>query len=111
MIRVSVPLDLSIVRSTACAAFALATPLRIEEIITLAVREAQGARAPGDKIKRCIRATLAGFRAGNFFVDVDGRSFHDPRAVILCERWANVRFFLRAGAARRKRAAVPALQI
>jgi len=111
VIRVSVPLDLSIVRSTACAAFAFATPLRIEEIVALAVRDAQGARAPVDKIKRCIRATLAGLRAGTFFVDVDGRAFRDPCAVVMCERWANVRFFLRTGAAKRKRTAVAALQI
>jgi len=111
VVRVNVPLDLSVVRSTACAAFAFATPLRIEEIVALAVREAQGTRAPVDKIKRCIRATLAGLYAGNFFVDVDGRAFRDPRAVVMCEGWANVRFFLRAGAARRKRSAVVALQI
>ncbi|MBV8689860.1 MAG: hypothetical protein JOZ59_07135 [Candidatus Eremiobacteraeota bacterium] len=110
MVRVNVPLDLSVVRSTACAAFALATPLRIDQIIALAVREAQGAKAPVDRIARCIRTTLAGFYAGHFFVDVDGRAFGDPRAVVMCERWANVRFFLRAGAPKRKRSIV-ALQI
>jgi len=111
VVRVNVPLDLSVVRSTACAAFAIATPMRIEQIIALAVREAQGAKAPVDKIKRCIRATLAGFYAGNFFVDVDGRAFKDPRAVVMCERWATVRFFLRAGTSKRKRSAAVALQI
>ena len=111
VVRVNVPLDLSVVRSTACAAFALATPMRIEEIVALAVREAQGARAPVDKIKRCIRTTLAGFYAGNFAVDVDGRAFCDPRAVVMCERWANVRFFLRTRVAKRKRSAVAALQL
>ena len=110
VVRVNVPLDLSVVRSTACAAFAFATPMRIEEIIALAVREAQGARAPVDKIRRCIRTTLAGFYAGNFFVDVDGRAFRDPHTVVMCERWANVRFFLRTRTAKRKRAIV-ALQI
>jgi hypothetical protein len=110
VVRVNVPLDLSVVRSTACAAFAFATPMRIEEIVALAVREAQGARAPVDKIRRCIRATLAGLYAGNFFVDVDGRAFRDPRTVVMCERWANVRFFLRTRTAKRKRAIV-ALQI
>ena len=106
VVRVNVPLDLSVVRSTACAAFALATPMRIEEIVALAVREAQGARAPVDKIKRCIRTTLAGFYAGNFVVDVDGRAFRDPRTVVMCERWANVRFFLRTRTVKRKRAVV-----
>ena len=108
VVRVNVPLDLSVVRSTACAVFALATPMRIDQIVALAVREAQGAKAPVDKIKRCIRATLAGFYAGHFFVDVNGRTFRDPRTVVMCERWANVRFFLRARAAQRKRRVVVA---
>ena len=95
-----------VVASTACTAFALATPLRIEELVALAVREAQGAKAPLDKIKRCIGATLSGLRSGSFLVDVDGRMFGDPRAVVMCERWANVRFFLHASAARGKRPAI-----
>jgi hypothetical protein len=111
VVRVNVPLDLSVVASTACTAFALATPLRIDELVALAVKEAQGARAPLDKIRRCIRATLAGLYAGSFWVDVDGRTFGDPRAVVMCERWAHVRFFMRAGAARIDRSAVLASRV
>lgn len=111
MVRVNVPLDLSVLANTACTAFALATPLRIDELVALAVREAQGGRAPLDKINRNIRATLSGLYSGSFLVDVDGRTFKDPRAVVMCERWADVRFFLCTGSARGKRSAILASRV
>ncbi len=94
MIRVKVPLDLHAVAVGGSGAFALATPLRIRDLLTFAVREAIGSRAPRDKFLRSIRRTLAGLAAGDFIVDVDGRSFADPDAIVVCERTADVRFFL-----------------
>ena len=96
MIRVRVPLDLHSVASVGCAAFALATPLRVRELLALAVREAIGTRAPHDKFMRSMHRTVAGLEAGDFTVDIDGRSFADADAVIVCEGVARVRFFLRS---------------
>ena len=94
MIRVKVPLDLRAVAAGGSSAFALATPLRIRDLIKYVVREAIGARAPQDKFVRSIHRTLAGLVSGDFTIDVDGRSFADPDAVVVCETSANVRFFL-----------------
>jgi hypothetical protein len=94
MIRVKVPLDLHAVALGGASVFALATPLRIRDLLTFAVREAIGARAPHDKFSRSVHRTLAGLAAGDFTVDVDGRTFADADAVIVCEQTADVRFFL-----------------
>ncbi len=94
MIRVRVPLDLHAVASCGSAAFALATPLRVRELLALAVREAIGARAPHDKFQRSMKRTLAGLAAGDFTVDVNGRHFTDGDAVVVCAGTADVRFFL-----------------
>ncbi|GAC1392385.1 MAG: hypothetical protein NVSMB31_10490 [Vulcanimicrobiaceae bacterium] len=98
-----VPVDLHAIATTACAAFAAATPLRIEKVVELAVKESQGARAPADKVQRSISSTLAGLYAGNFTVDVDGRTFASPDDVVVCAGCANVRFFLGSQAASGKR--------
>lgn len=102
MIRVRVPLDLHAVAADGSAAFALATPLRVRELLALAVREAIGSRAPSDKFMRSVHRTLAGLARGDFIVDVNGRSFVDADAVVVCEGTADVRFFLtqRAGVRR-----------
>ncbi|MEO9171127.1 MAG: hypothetical protein ABI282_10530 [Candidatus Baltobacteraceae bacterium] len=97
MIRVRVPLDLHAVALGDSVAFALATPLRIRQLVALAVREAIGARAPHDKFTRSMVRTLAGLAAGDFSVDVDGRHFTDAEAVVVCEGTVDVRFFLRHG--------------
>lgn len=96
MIRVRVPLDLHAVAAGGSPAFALATPLRVRELVALAVREAIGMRAPHDKFQRSMHRTLAGLAAGDFTVDIDGRHFADADAVVVCEGIADVRFFLRA---------------
>jgi hypothetical protein len=103
VIRVPIPIDVCTIASTACEAFALVTPLRVEELLRLAVHEALGARAPQDKRERGIRATLAGFRAGDFAIDVDGRLFYRPEDVVVCSGIAHLRFFARVtkGAASR----------
>lgn len=93
VIRVRVPLDLHAVAADGCAAFAFATPLRVRELIALAVREVIGARAPHDKFLRSIRRTLAGLAAGDFTVDIDGRRFADADAVVVCGGTADVRFY------------------
>jgi hypothetical protein len=97
VIRVRVPLDLHAVSSAGSAAFALATPLRVRELLAMAVREAIGARAPADKYQRSLSRTLDGFAAGDFTVDIDGRHFSDGDAVVMCEGTAMVRFFLGRG--------------
>lgn len=94
MIRVKVPLDLRAVAAGGSSAFALATPLRVRDLIAYAVREAIGSRAPHDKFLRSIHRTLAGLAAGDFTIQVDGRPFADPDAVVVCEGLADVRFFL-----------------
>lgn len=93
MIRVTVPVDDGIVESTGCAAFALATPLRADQLIALAVEEALGARAPQDKRERTLRTVTASFSAGDFVLDVDGRLFARPGDVVVCAKTATLRFF------------------
>lgn len=95
MIRVKVPLDLHAVAVGGSGAFALATPLRIRELLEYAVREVIGARAPHDKFSRSVHRTLAGLAAGDFIIDVNGRGFADAEAIVVCEGTADVRFFLR----------------
>jgi hypothetical protein len=96
VIRVRIPLDIHAVGCTGSGAFALATPLRVRDLISLAVREAIGARAPQDKCARMVGATLLGLANGRFFLDVDGRRYRDPNEVVVCRDVADVRFFLPA---------------
>ena len=103
MIRVRVPLDLHAVATDGSAAFALATPLRVRELLALAVREAIGARAPHEKFLRSVRYVLAGLAGGDYTVVIDGRNFSDADDVIVCGGTADVRFFV----GRRQRAGVP----
>jgi hypothetical protein len=103
MIRVKVPLDLHAVSAGGSGAFALATPLRVRDLLSFAVREAIGSRAPHDKLSRSVHRTLAGLAAGDFIVDVNGRVFSDAEAVVVCEGTADIRFYL---ASRRVRRAV-----
>jgi hypothetical protein len=77
----------------ASSAFALATPIRVDRLLELAVSQACGARAPQEKRDRSIRTTLDGFRAGKFVVDIDGRLFDRPEAVVVCAGRATLRFF------------------
>ncbi len=94
VIRVRVPLDLHAVATDGSAAFALATPLRVGELIALAVREAIGTRAPHDKFLRSIRRTLAGLAEGDFTVEIEGRRFADADAVVVCGGTVDVRFYI-----------------
>jgi hypothetical protein len=94
MIRVKVPLDLHAVALGGSGAFALATPLRIRELLGLAVREAIGNQAPRDKFSRSVHRTLAGLAAGDFTIDINGRSFSNADAVVVCEGTVDIRFFL-----------------
>lgn len=89
-----VPLDLHAVACAGSTAFALATPLRVRELLALAVREAIGSKAPRDKFQRSMVRTLTGLAKGDFTVDINGRAFADGDAVIVCEGVAHVRFFL-----------------
>jgi len=51
---------------------------------------------------RSVHRTLAGLAKGDFIVDINGRSFVDPDAVIVCEGTADVRFFLKQRAGVRR---------
>jgi hypothetical protein len=95
VIRVPVPIDVATITATECGAFACATPLRVEHLLVLAIGEALGSRAPQDKRERVVRSTLAGFTAGDFSVDVDGRRFERLSDVVVCEGTVTLRFFSR----------------
>ncbi|MFN2449304.1 MAG: hypothetical protein ABR508_05850 [Candidatus Baltobacteraceae bacterium] len=94
MIQVRVPLDIHAVAENGCGAFAFATPVRVRDLVSLAVREAIGARAPHEKFARSVRTTLHGLAGGRFCVDVDGRRFTDADDVVMCASIVRVRFFL-----------------
>jgi len=94
VIRVRIPLDLQAVAQSGAAVFALATPLRVRELLALAVREAIGDLAPADKFSRSVVRTLEGLYAGDFTLSIDGRTFADPDAVVVCGGTADVRFFV-----------------
>ena len=96
MLRVAVPIDVSAVSRTASTAFALATPLRVGDLLTAAVLEALGPRAPQDKRERVIGYTLEGLLSGTYAVEIDGRLYTDPNDVAVCSGTATLRFFLRA---------------
>ncbi len=93
VIRIPIPIDVAMVSATESCAFALATPIRVDQLLALAVREALGSRAPHDKRERGIRTTLSGFAEGKFVVDIDGRIFDRPEAVVMCAGVATLRFF------------------
>jgi hypothetical protein len=95
MIRISVPIDVNAVATSASAAFALATPLRVEDVVVAAVIEALGSRAPQDKRERAVRRTLERLDAGDFVVEIDGRFYADRDAVVVCAGTASLRFFAR----------------
>ncbi len=97
MIRVPIPIDVGTIAATECGVFACATPIRVERLLALAVLEALGPRAPQDKRARAIRTTLAGFFAGLFTIEVDGRIFSDPEATVVCGNVATLRFFAKRG--------------
>ncbi len=95
MIRVNVPIDVNAVAANASAAFALATPLLVADLVTSAIIASLGARAPDDKRERVVRRTLDGLRSGEFAVEIDGRVYGDPDDVVVCAGVATLRFFLR----------------
>ncbi len=93
VLRVPIPIDLATIAATASGAFALATPLRVDRLIALAIAQSLGNRAPQDKRERSIRTNLNAFRAGEFVVDVDGRIYDRPESVVVCSGVATLRFF------------------
>ena len=95
-----VPLDLHAVACSGSAAFALVTPLRVRDLLALAVRGSDRARAPLDKFYRSMHRTLTGIAAGDFTVDINGRTYGDVETVVVCEGTADVRFFVERSPAR-----------
>jgi hypothetical protein len=63
-------------------------------LLALAVRESIGQRAPRDKFLRSMARTLAGLEAGDFTVEIDGRTFADADTVVVCTGTVGVRFFV-----------------
>jgi len=95
MIRVNVPIDVGAVLRSDSAAFALATPLRVGELLSHAVLEALGPRAPQDKRERMIASTHAGLNDGAFILEIDGRIYEHCDAVAVVAGFATLRFFRR----------------
>ncbi len=95
VIRVRIPLDLEAVARGGAAVFSFATPLRVRELLALAVREAIGELAPADKFSRSMHRTLSGLSAGDYTLNIDGRIFADPDAVVVCGSTADVRFYVK----------------
>jgi hypothetical protein len=93
VIRLVIPVDAHTVAATASEVFALATPLRVDQLLALAIGEAIGTRAPADKRERTIRRALAGFRAGDFLIDIDGRIHDRPDTIAVCSGTITVRFY------------------
>lgn len=96
VISVRVPVDLHAVATSGSAAFAFATPLRVCDLVALAVREAIGTRAPVDKFQRSLRTTLTGLEDGRFLLTVDGRLVARTDDVVMCTQTVRVQFFLPA---------------
>ncbi len=109
MIHVTVPIDVGTIAKTGSSAFALATPMRVDELLVFAVHLALGERAPQDKRDRGVRATLAGFAEGRFIVAVNGRIFDRPDEVVVAAGVVTLRFFCpnSAGFAGREQTAAP----
>ena len=95
MIRVNVPIDVHAVWRAGSAAFALATPLRVGELLTHAVLEALGPRAPQDKRERMVASTHAGLNDGAFILEIDGRIYEHCDEVAVVAGVATLRFFRR----------------
>ena len=95
MIRVRVPIDVNAVLCADSVAFALATPLRVGELLTHAVLDALGPRAPQDKRERMVASTHAGLNAGAFIVEIDGRIYEHCDDVTVVAGIANLRFYRR----------------
>jgi len=96
VISVRVPLDLHAVAATGCGAFAAATPLRVRDLLALAVRQAIGKRASREMAARALTGTLHGLNARRFTLEIDGRRFHRSDDVVVCSDVARIRFFLPA---------------
>jgi hypothetical protein len=107
VIRVSIPTDWATVSATGSDAFACATPLRLAELVALAVSASIGARAPLDKLERSLRAAYASLLAGECVVDVDGRTYAGLDDIILCAGETTLRFFV-TSPARMRQGASPA---
>ncbi len=93
MIQVSIPIDVGTITATTSSAFALATPLRVDRLLALAIYAALGSRAPQDKRERSVRTALRGLHAGEFVIDIDGRLYDRAEAVVVCAGTVTLRFF------------------
>ena len=98
MIRVKVPLDLHAVATAGSGAFALATPLRVRDLLGLPSGKPS---VPARRIDKFSRSMLERLRASppETTRRVNGRSFGDPMRSSCDGQTADVRFFLGASSA------------
>ncbi len=95
MVHVAVPIDTELINTAQNRVFALATPMRVGELIRLAVIQALGKHAPEDKRERVFRTTLEGLETGRFSLDIDGRHYDNPESYVVCSGSVALRFFAR----------------
>jgi hypothetical protein len=95
MIRVRVPIDVNAVACADSSAFALATPMRVGELLTHAVLDALGPRAPQDKRQRTVANAHAGLNAGAYLLEIDGRFYDHCDDVAVVAGVATLRFYAR----------------
>lgn len=101
MLQVQVPIDLGTIATTQSSAFALATPMRVRELLELAVPLALGRRSPADRRERVLRSALEGLDRGDFVIDIDGSIYNDPDSYLLCSGHVTMRFFSKRTAVNR----------
>ena len=93
MLHVHVPIDIGTATTSQSPVFALATPMRVRELLQLAIEQALGKRAPADKRERNLATTLEGLVLRQFALDIDGRLYDDPDTCIVCSGTVTMRFF------------------
>jgi hypothetical protein len=93
MLHVQVPIDVGTAITSQNPVFALVTPMRVRELLELAVTQALGKRAPADKRERNLAQTVAGLASRRFAVDIDGKLYDDPEACVACSGTVTLRFF------------------
>lgn len=93
MLHVHVPIDIGTATTSQNLVFALATPMRVRDLLELAVVQALGKRAPAERRERHLETTLTGLALRKFSVDIDGRIFDDPEACVVCSGTVAMRFF------------------
>lgn len=93
MLRIQVPIDIGTVATSQSAVFALVTPMRVRDLLALAVLQALGKRAPAAARERNLASILAGLASRRYALKVDGRLYDDPESCVACSDTVTLRFF------------------